>query len=197
MRFRNTSQLPIPKRLWRELARPLGLTAALPGAEEDQQGMYGVAKTLRVTVRSEREVREGVVVETGSYTYGHITLAPCTHCTPAFLTEVLLHELAHAWVHQHRPTEYDQSDWCDLAERFAQVGYRALGGEWRVRRRCGTYRLAPSGALRRLPAFEVVAHSLTHASQLKGWRPPSSRRGDLKANTAFSRRPPAAADADR
>ena len=147
--------------------------------------MYGFAKTLRVTVRLEREVREGSLVETGSYTYGQITLSPCIHCAPGFMTEVLLLELAHAWVHQYRSSEYDQSDWCDLAGRFAEAGYRALGGVWRIRGRCGTHRLAPGVASGRLPAFEAVARSLTHAVRLEGWRPAPRMRAGLKANTAF------------
>jgi hypothetical protein len=192
MRFRNGSAVTIPKRLWRELGRPLGLTAALPGAMADDHGMYGRCNTLRVTVRAEREVREGVVVTTGWYTYGRITLLPCTHCTAGFLTQVFLHELVHAWVHQHRTAVYDRSDWCDLAERFADAGYRALGGKWRVRNRCGSYRLAPRVAWERLTAFEAVAHSLSHAGRLQGWRPPSAARAGLKANhrmqpTAFGR----------
>jgi hypothetical protein len=188
MRFSNASAVLIPRRLWRELARPLGLTATLPRAIDDDLGLYGSGNTLRVTVRPEREVRDGVIVTTGSYTYGHITLSPCTHCTPAFLTQVFLHELVHAWIHQHRPTLYDRSDWCDLADQFADAGYRALGGEWRVRSRCGSYRLAPRVARRRMLTFEAVAHSLSHAAhgRLQTWRAPSGTRVGLKANSSLN-----------
>lgn len=185
MRFRNASEVTIPKRLWRELALRLGLAAALPGATHDDLGMYSRGSSLRVSVRAEREVPDGAVVTTGSYTYGRITLAPCFHCTPAFLTQVFLHELAHAWVHQYRPKLYDRSNWCDIAERFANAGYRALGGEWRVRGRCGTYRLAQRDAWRRLSAFEAVARALTHTAheRLHAWRAPSASRAALKANS--------------
>ena len=199
MRFRNASEVPIPKRLWGELAKPLGLAAALPGATDDDLGMYGRSKTLRVTVRPERQVRDGAIVTTGSYTYGHITLSPCFHCTPAFLTQVFLHELTHVWLHQYRPELYGRADWCDIAERFADAGYRALGGEWRVRRRCGSYRLAQRAAWRRLSAFEVVARSLTQAAhgRFQAWRAPSASRVALKANSSLnprSRRSHPAAD---
>jgi hypothetical protein len=143
----------------------------LPGAVADSLGMYP-GKFLRITIHQERRVPSGRVVTTGSYTYGHIVLSPCTRCTPAFLTQVYLHELVHAWLHQYRPTLDIRIDSCALAERFANAGFRVLGGRMRRPEQCGSYTLSTMPSAAQLNAFRVLASTLTkvQSGAVKRWR---------------------------
>ena len=169
----------LPIRLWQALARAMSVDGVLPGAVSDDLGMCP-CKTLRITIRRERHVQPGNVVTTGSYTYGHITLYPCVHCTPAFLTQVYLHELAHAWLHQHHPAVYDRLESCPLAERFANAGFRVLGGKARRVTLCSSYSLPYSNTLTRLDGFRILAKSLTETPELviNTWRP-ASRKSEM------------------
>jgi hypothetical protein len=172
LRFRNSSSLSIPRRLWEELAAALSLGGILPGAVTDDLGMYPT-KTLRITIHRARRVPAGQVVTTGRYTYGQITMFPCIHCTPASLTQVYLQELVHAWLHQYHPRIYERLDSCRLAERFANAGYRALGGRKRKVTLCGSYSLPSSTSLARLYDFRSLAKSLTASAPatVGTWRP--------------------------
>src|SRR5689334_7931704 len=114
MQIRNLSTLRIPKPLWRRLAASVGLAGVLPGAIKDRLGLYGSSRTLRVTVRPFSRVNEGEVTATGSYTFGHVTLYPCRRCNPASLTQVYLHELVHAWLHQYHEGLYEAWSSCEL-----------------------------------------------------------------------------------
>ena len=129
MRIRNLSSLSIPSTLWHELANVMSLGEKLPGAIADDVGTYGNCQTLCVTVRPRRSVPANTVAKTGRYTYGRISLFPCRHCTAGSMTQVLLHELFHAWLHQYHDDFYTCHPHCDLAERFANAGFAA----WAVR----------------------------------------------------------------
>jgi hypothetical protein len=98
MRFRNLSGKVIPKQLWFALAEPIGLGKVLPSAIKEPE-MYGIYKTLRITLRPLKHYRRGEEITSGWYTYGHITLFPCRYCTIGSLTHLYLHELVHAWLH--------------------------------------------------------------------------------------------------
>ena len=169
MQIRNLSTVRIPIALWHELAEPLKVAGKLPDAARDTVGMYGACTSLRVTVRPRRHVPAGEVTTTGFYTYGRISLFPCTHCTPGLMTQVFLHELVHAWCHQYHDQWYRSS--CDLAERFAVAGFKVLGGRIRVADRCGSYRLSIRDAERNLSAFRMLAASLVERPEDKipGW----------------------------
>ena len=158
MQIRNLSTVRIPIALWHELAEPLKVAGKLPDAVRDTVRMYGARTSLCVTVRPRRHVPAGEITTTGFYTYGRISLFPCTHCTPGLMTQVFLHELVHAWCHQYHEDSYWSS--CDLAERFANAGFRVLGGRFRVENRCGSYRLSVRNAARNLSAFKILAASL-------------------------------------
>jgi len=160
MRIRNLSSLSVPSALWHELAAVMRLGDKLPGAIADDLGMYGSCQTLSVTVRPRRAVPANRVIKTGSYTYGRISLFPCRHCTSGSMTQVVLHELFHAWLHQYHDDFYTCHPHCDLAERFANAGFAALGGALRSPELCGSYRLAISNAMRSLPLFRSVANTL-------------------------------------
>jgi hypothetical protein len=172
MRYKNSSSLVVPRAIWQFLAADMGLDGALPGALADSVGMY-LSKTLRITVHRERRVQSGRMVTPGSYTYGHISLSPCVHCTPAFLTQVYLHELVHAWLHQYWPDLSRRANSCRLAERFANAGFRALGGKMREVRLCGSYSLPSRVTLARLYDFRTLAESLTGllAAAVHAWHP--------------------------
>lgn len=173
MRFRNLSGLAIPKDLWRALAVSMRIGGPLPGALKDDIGIYGTCKSLRVTVRPTRQVQPGKSTVSGSHTYGHISIAPCCVCTIGALTHVYLHELFHAWLFQHARRLYEVWDHCRQAERFADAGFKALGGAFRDRQRCGSYRLDLRRARRHLHEFRVVAESLTdrRGQDIATWRP--------------------------
>jgi hypothetical protein len=177
MRFRNLSDLAIPKDLWTELAARLKLDAALPDAASAPAGLYQ-CRSLRVTVRPRKHTVDGLIVITGTYTYGHVGLRPCVHCTPAFLTQVFLHELVHAWMHQYRDRFYFSERADALCERFADAGYRAIGGRWRNRDWCGSYRLAGNIQQQNMKAYTRVADSLQRCreSRLLDWKPPPAYR---------------------
>jgi hypothetical protein len=171
VRFVNRSSLVVPKALWRELADAMGLGGILPGVIAGAGGLYS-SSTLRVTIHRERHIEAGKVVMTGLYTYGHITLSPCLHCTPAFLTQVYLHELAHAWLHQYHPSSYGRVDTCPLAERFAIAGFRRLGGRMRKAELCGSYSLPSHVSMARLREFDSLARSLSAPGfTFEGWHP--------------------------
>ena len=172
MRFKKFASLVVPRVLWEELAGALCLDGPLPGALADDLGVYA-CKTLRVTIHRERRVPRGQVVTTGTYTYGHITLSPCIHCTTAFLTQVYLHELVHAWLHQHRPELYDRRDSCSLAERFSNAAFRLLGGRTRKVDVCASYSLPSRTTLARLHDLRNLARTLTEATPVavQAWRP--------------------------
>jgi hypothetical protein len=93
------------------------------------------------------------------------------------LTQVLLHELVHAWLHQLYPDLYDRHSGrqCDLAERFADAGFIALGGKIKPSRVCGSYRLSSRTAKSNLPRFRSLARSLTqtHPTAIMQWCPPA------------------------
>ena len=181
MRFKNSSSLLISKALWQEFAIAMSLGGALPGALGHEFGMYP-SSTLRVGIHRERPVQRGRIVTTGSYTYGHITLSPCLHCTPAFLTQVYFHELVHAWLHQTHSEVYDSDDSCRVAERFADAGFRVIGGAMRDRNLCGSYSLPLETTLERLHDFRSLSRSLTElpASAVVAWRPPLLKRGSRR-----------------
>jgi hypothetical protein len=136
MQITNLSTIGIPRRFWQEIANELKVGGNLPDAVRDDLGMYGGCKSLRVCVRPRRRVTHSRVIMVGCYTYGRISLFPCTHCTAGFLTQVLLHELVHAWLHQYHDKLYFAS--CELAERFADAGFIALGGKITKSRVCGS-----------------------------------------------------------
>ena len=165
MRLRNLSRRKIPRGLWRSLADGMKVGAILPRAVRDDLGMYPQYKGLRVVVRSEVSHPVGEVVTTGSYTYGLITLHPCKHCTVGFLTQVYIHELVHAWLHQYHDSLYEVRESCGLAEHFADKAYKFLGGKISSRRVCGSYSLDPVRAIKKLPKFLTLAKSLTSSKR--------------------------------
>lgn len=182
MRFRNLSDITLPKSIWTELAAAFDLDAVLPGTQADESEMYN-CPTLRVTVRPRRRVGSGDVI-TGTYTFGRINLRPCDHCTPAFLTQVYLHELVHAWLHQYRENQSLHEHACALAERFANAGYSTLGGRYRKMELCGSYRLPLPIPGRGLAEFRSLADSLRrhHVSGLFEWHPGKANTRSVKAN---------------
>jgi hypothetical protein len=177
MRFMNSSTLVLPKLLWSQLAGAMKLDGILPGAKSDELGMYGTVKSLRVTVRRERQVRKGQVVTTGSYTYGHVTLYPCPNCSVAFVTQVFIHELMHAWIHQYHSPLYSKSDTCEVAERFANAGFKALGGKRGSLKNCGSYTFPTRLSLARVFEFRALAANLRAEmpTGLLAWHAPDPR----------------------
>jgi hypothetical protein len=176
MRFRNLSDMSLPTSLWKKLAAAFDLENVLPGAEPDDLGMYSCS-TLRMTVRPRRGVGSEVVV-TGTYTFGRINLRPCDHCTVGFLTQVYLHELVHAWLHQYRERQCLSEHACALAERFANAGYSELGGTYRKVELCGSYRLPLPIPDPEVMKFTSLANSLRRQAitGLFDWHPPRRRR---------------------
>jgi hypothetical protein len=183
----------------------MGLGGPLPGAIADDIGLYS-SKTLRLTVRPTRRALRGAVVTTGTYTPGKITLYPCTRCSVAFLTQVYLHELFHAWLHQFHPEVYHHHESCPVAEEFADKSFAVLGGRIRPRRLCGSYSLRMSVVEQRLRAFEAMWQKVqprtagrVAGTMRKGSLTPafSRRRARGARGTAASELAPAAADADR
>jgi hypothetical protein len=110
-------------------------------------------------------------VVTGSYVFGRITLSPCRHCTPAFLTQVYLHELVHAWVDQFRPA-LAAWDSCPLAEWLADVSFARLGGQIGRRDLCGSYSLDEAIAEGRVSLVADVVRVLASLSegQITSWQ---------------------------
>ncbi len=153
LRFRNLSGLTVPRTLWIELANGVGLGGALRRAVDDDLGLY-VGSNLRVTVNRMIERGDRNVVA-GTYTYGHISLYPCSTCNVAFLTEVYLHELVHAWVDEFREREvYDHWEACAVADKFAAQAFRRLGGRVNgtgSRRLCHSYSLSVERAALNVP----------------------------------------------
>ncbi len=187
MRLRNLSTRKIPRDLWSRLAVLMGVGDALPGAQADDVGMYGRCKTLRVTIRPVRNVPSGTETIAGSHTYGHISIAPCRHCTIGALTHVYLHELVHAWLFQLHESLYGSWNHCAFAERFADAAFATLTGDFRHREQCGSHKLNVASARRNLPRFAVLAQSLiaTDRARIRGWQPrsPARPRVSLQANT--------------
>jgi hypothetical protein len=172
MRLRNLSDIELPKTLWVELATALKLEGVLPGALVDDSGIYRF-RSLCVRVRARGVVATTEVVETGNYSFGRINLLPCTHCTPGSLTDVYLHELVHAWLHHYREPLYFDERSCSLCDRFADAGYRALGGTCGRSGLCGSYRLPTKITAARMSAFQKLAGSLWRRqdSRLFSWHP--------------------------
>jgi hypothetical protein len=129
MKIHNRSGLRIPRELWTTLAGTLALEGVLPGVSGQDAEMYDGHPGLRVYVASQRTVPKGVRVTCGTYSYGRIILYPCLRCTVGFLTHVFLHELVHAWIHQHHEALYEATDTCLIAESIADAGLWALGGQ--------------------------------------------------------------------
>ncbi len=175
MRLRNLSSRRLPRDLWFRLAALMGVGGTLPLAQVDDLGLYGACKSLRVTVRPVRRVEAGVKTVSASHTYGHISIAPCPACTVGALTHVFLHELVHAWLFQFHEPLHNSWNHCAFAERFADAAFAILGGTFRDRDCCGSYRLDVAGARRNLLALAVMTRDLTTTdrSRLRRWRPRS------------------------
>ena len=140
MRLKNLSDIHIPRQLWYRLVSAIGLGGRLPQALEDEYGIYGKNRTLRVSVNPGRErnsEHESVVV--GTYTFGHIALFPCPRCSLGFMTFTFLHELHHAWLHQYKEKEYEEREFCEVAEGFAGDAFSALGGKVIEPMKCADY----------------------------------------------------------
>ena len=158
MRIRNRSKIRIPVDLWKKIAATLGLAEALPQAINDELGMYGAVRSLRVSVNQPVPGRhENPKAVVGSYTFGHITLYPCPRCTPGFLTFVFLHELCHAWFHQYHERLYEAYDSCGMCEEFAEAGYRILSGVSPRSRSCGEFIFSRRAATARFAKFQMLA----------------------------------------
>ena len=155
MRYRDHSGLQIDRVLWTALARPLGLDRSLPGALNDDLGIYS-GTSLRVSVRP--RLNRDADHPSGTYTYGHISLFPCPECTPAFLTCAYLHELFHAWLHQTDEDLYTSWDHCDRADTFGDTAFALLGGA--MSPKCTGYRFRSRTAWNRLRTYEVFATTL-------------------------------------
>src|SRR5688572_10233593 len=117
MQIRNLSRMAVPTGLWHALADVMKVGGQLPDAIREENrfgdfGVYGNCSVLRVTVRPARALEQGPVMKIGSYTCGRISLFPCTKCRPGTLTQVFLHELAHAWMDQY----HQQLHWSKHAE---------------------------------------------------------------------------------
>ncbi len=160
MRFKNLSRKNIPKELWYSLAAGMNLNSVLPGSINDSY-MYGPYNKLSVRINPERNKPQGEIVECGAYTYGKIYLYPCCNCTIRFLTQVFLHELHHAWVHQYHPDIHSKEKDSKQAEFFADAGFKVLGGKIRPKNVCGSYELNIQDALKRIDKFLEFSKSLT------------------------------------
>jgi hypothetical protein len=173
MRIRNLSTLPVPRALWHELATIMRVGAKLPGATANEMVMYGRCPSLQISVRPRRYYPPDKIANIGTYTYGRISLFPCRSCTLGIMTQVLLHELAHAWMHQYHDDFYTYHPSCDLAERFANAGFAVLGGTFLRPDACRSYRLVTRCAMKNLAAFRAVANSLinTRSSKVLEWQP--------------------------
>lgn len=170
MRIRNFSGIAIPEELWYSFAECFGIGSLLPAVLLEPD-MYGRCKTLSVTIRRVRKRASKKQITTGDHTYGRITLYPCPHCSAASLTQVYLHELVHAWLFQYHQKLYQSWDSCGLAETFADIGFRVLGGTVRPRALCGSYGLSVRVAKGRLPRFRQLVNSLTTDKDVKTWKP--------------------------
>jgi hypothetical protein len=158
MRIRNRSKIKIPSELWRKIAATLGLAETLPQAVNDELGMYGSVRSLRVSINRPvpgRHEKPGAVA--GSYTFGHIMLYPCPRCTPGFLTFIFLHELCHAWLHQFHERLYELYDSCGMCDEFAESAYRILGGVSMRRLSCNQFPLSLRTATARFEKFQTFA----------------------------------------
>jgi hypothetical protein len=175
MRVRNLSSIAIPVALWRELAYEMRVSGNLPGALADHIGIYRKCKTLCVTIHPRRRSISGEVVTVGAYTYGRISLFPCSICGAGFMTQVFIHELVHAWLHQYHEKIYASS--CELAERFADAAFIALGGKIRSSHVCGSYHLPLKHAKQNFPAFQRLAASLIRRrpNAIMRWRAPLAK----------------------
>jgi len=189
MRLRNLSTEKVPRELWHGAARMMGLGALLPQAGADDIGLYPRDGRLHVTVRPRRLNPRGLLVETGRYSSGKIRMSPCSRCSLAFLSEVFLHELFHAWLDQRNPSLYIDWDHCDVAERFARTGYRLLGGNRGSRDTCSGHRLRPHPSRRHWGDFRGLVDSLEHQTDrgLEGWHPVTGRIVCLQANNRMQR----------
>ena len=168
MRFRNLSELRLDRWLWRELARPLGLHAALKGAMADDLGIYS-GKSLRITIRPRRTRERDHVA--AHYTYGHITIFPCPRCRIGWIVVAYLHELVHAWLHDKDSHLYGSWNHCAFADRFADNAYLLLGGEVPRDGDCARFRFNSHNAGQRLTLYRRFAGSLAtrSGSGIKRW----------------------------
>ena len=183
MRFHNLSRIRVNKTLWQDLAKAIGVDGRLPGAIADKYGIY-IGHTLRITVRP--QMRRGwKSTPDACYTYGHITFYPCPKCTFAFLTNLYLHELFHAWLHQTDDKLYTYWDHCSNAEDFADTGYRLLGGQIPKSGSCGNYVLDVGAAMESLSEFRNFAGTLTsrRGELIKNWKAGSATRRQTTACT--------------
>lgn len=159
MQIRNLSSIRFSNGLWRAMAHELGVGGVLPAALRDPF-LYESGKTLRVTVRPRRNKTNGEVVTVGYYTMGRINLFPCPSCSAGFMTHEFAHELIHAWLDQYHRELYFHPKVEELAERFADAAFIALGGYIRPKCVCGSYRLSMRVAQGRLSSFQEVASTL-------------------------------------
>jgi hypothetical protein len=162
MRFRNLSRLEIPKSLWIELAKALHLNSILPQAVKDEYGMYESCKTLRVSLNRDfkKPDKEGGTV-TSWYTFGHISIFPCPHCTVGSLTHCYLEALFNAWFDQYHEEFHWEFDTRHLGNQFSNQAYDALGGRNRDNG-CANYKLTRKTALANLAAYrQICEHFLS------------------------------------
>ena len=169
MRFRNLSNIKLDRVFWRELARPLGLHAALKGAISDDLGIYS-GKSLRITIRPRQLRRKDH--SAAHYTYGHISIFPCPRCRIGWLVVAYLHELVHAWLHDNDHKLYDSWNHCEFADRFADSAYLLLGGELPNDGDCGRFRFNARRARQKLPGYRRFARDLAmrEGAAIMRWR---------------------------
>ena len=173
MQIRNLSSIRISNALWRAMANEMGVGGVLPAAAREPY-LYEKRKTLLTTIRPRRRKTNGEVVTIGYYTIGRINLFPCPSCSAGFMTHEFAHELIHAWLDHYHEELYFHSDVEELAERFADAAFIALGGYIRPKRVCGSFRLSMKVAQGRLLKFKEVASTLKscHAQCVLHWQAP-------------------------
>jgi len=174
MRFQNESDIEIDRRLLRRLAEPFGLMAPLPGAIQDDIGLY-VGRYLRVRLRPTRRRRPSI--PSGWYSCGAISIFPCPDCTPGFVVSVFLHELFHAWLSQHDDGIYLRWNHCSVADRFSDRAFELLGGRWRIKK-CGSFRLPRTIPARRHVLYDRYVGTLVsrQGAAIRQWNPNSESR---------------------
>jgi hypothetical protein len=174
MRITNRSSIAAPRRLWISLANEFNLLGPLPGVGTDEFGMYDRRRVLQVIIKRRQSVSGTDIVVIGDYCFGLIRLMPCHKCTVGFVTQVYLHELVHAWLHQYHPALYEAWDSCPVAETFSQHAFRRLGGTM-GKDVCNAYVLNVRQAQQNLNSFRQLTSSLVTLAQGKipTWSPPS------------------------
>jgi len=191
MKVHNLSGKQIPRRLWHHLASKMGLGKHLPLATHDDLGLYPAHGTLDVKIRPVLKHPQETPVTSGYYSCGRIVILPCPSCTGAFLTHLFLHELFHAWIDQYHNELYDSQTCCDVAERFADACFQALGGRIRPLGLCGSYRFSRNTEVMMsdsaLSPLLQSLHACTSQNVLD-WR------ADSAPNTALQRIGPSSSD---